>query len=109
MASGLGMTSGVLQYGSEKRPEEEKRLFFKYGMNFGLVINVVLAVMILLYVKCIPIAIDGTELYIALMCFIPVVDYIFNYFCTILRCRKENKKYARILNTNTFFYFIFYV
>lgn len=107
LASGLGMTSGVLQYGSEKRPEEEKRLFFKYGMNFGLVINVVLAVMILLYVKCIPIAIDGTELYIALMCFIPVVDYIFNYFCTILRCRKENKKYARILNTNTFFYFIF--
>lgn len=107
LVSGLGMTSGVLQYGSEKRPEEEKRLFFKYGMNFGLLINVVLAIMILLYVKCIPIAIGGTEVYIALMCFIPVADYVFNYLCTILRCRKENKKYARILNTNTFFYFLF--
>ena len=107
LASGLGMLSGILQYGSEKRTEEEKKLYFKYGMNFGIVINIILSVLILFYVKCIPIAIDGTAKYIVLMCFIPLFDYIFNYLCTILRCRKENKKYALILNVNTVIYFIF--
>ena len=36
---------------------------------------------------------------------IPLLDYIFNYMCTILRCQKENKKYALILNINTVIYF----
>lgn len=106
LVSGLGMISGVLQYGSENRSEEEKKLYFKYGMNFGLLINGILALLVFFYVKWIPIAIDGTEKYILLMCLVPLFDYVFNYLCTILRCRKENKKYALMLNINTVTYFI---
>lgn len=105
LVSGLGMVSGILQYGSENRSEEEKRLYFKYGMNFGLIINCVLAVGVFVYVKMIPIPIKGTEIYILLLCLVPLADYVFNYMCTILRCRKENKKYALLLNINTVVYF----
>lgn len=105
LASGLGMLSGILQYGSEKRSDEEKKLYFKYGMNFGLLINSILVFLVFIYVQCFQIAIDGTKKYILLMCMIPLLDYIFNYMCTILRCQKENKKYALILNINTVIYF----
>ena len=100
------MLSGVLQYGSENRSEEEKKLYFKYGMNFGLIINGVLALLVFLYVEWVPVAIGGTKKYILLMCLVPLLDYVFNYLCTILRCRKENKKYALMLNINTVTYFV---
>ena len=106
LVSGLGMLSGVLQYGSENRSEEEKKLYFKYGMNFGLIINGILALLVFLYVKWVPVAIGGTQKYILLMCLVPLLDYVFNYLCTILRCRKENKKYALMLNINTVTYFV---
>lgn len=61
LVSGLGMLSGVLQYGSENRSEEEKKLYFKYGMNFGLIINGILALLVFLYVKWVPVAIGGTQ------------------------------------------------
>lgn len=106
LVSGLGMLSGVLQYGSENRTEEEKLLYFRYGMNFGILINAILAVLIFLYVQFAQIAIEGTRGYILFMCAVPLLDYIFNYLCTILRCRKENKKYALMLNINTVVYFL---
>ncbi|MEF9941971.1 MAG: oligosaccharide flippase family protein [Lachnospiraceae bacterium] len=107
LVSGLGMLSGILQYGSEQGDEPTKNSFFRYGMRFGAIINGVLGILIVLYVIFIPITIKEAGIYILQLCLLPIFDYAYNYFCIILRCKKENKKYSLLLNINTTTYLVF--
>ena len=47
--SGFGITSGMLYFCSQKRSEESKAAFYKYAIKFGLISEVVLSVIMLLY------------------------------------------------------------
>ena len=47
--SGLGLLNGLLQYGSEARPEPEKLAYQRFGLLFGLLFDFFLSAFIFLY------------------------------------------------------------
>ena len=106
LTSGLGMINGVMQFGSENRPQDEKNAYFKYGLRFGVGFNLILSVTIVLYAIFVPISIKASRPYIIMLALLPLTNYLFTFFSTVLRCQKENKLYARVVNLNSFVYAI---
>lgn len=104
LVSGLGMINGVMQFGSESRPDAEKNAYFKFGLRFGSVFNLLLSLLIILYAIFIPISIPESRKYLAMLSLLPLTNYLFNFFCTLLRCQKENKLYAWVVNLNSILY-----
>lgn len=106
LLSGLGMINGVMQFGSENRTQDEKNAYFKFGLGFGTCFNLVLSIVIVIYAMFIPISIESSREYIIMLAFLPLTNYLFTFFSTVLRCKKENKLYARIVNLNSLIYAI---
>ena len=48
LASGLGIASAILQICSEAETEEDKKRFYSYGLRFGIFINILLGILILI-------------------------------------------------------------
>ena len=105
--SGLGLTSGILQFCSENRDNEEKEDIYRYGFTAGLITNLVLGVILLIFSLYAPIKIEESRKYISLLSFMPIIQYLFEYVMTILRTKKMNKEFAFMQNINVFLYFIF--
>jgi O-antigen/teichoic acid export membrane protein len=104
--SGLGLTSGILQFCSEKRSKKEINAIHRYGFTCGILINVILAIIIFIFSRLAPIQIEESRNYISILGFMPVVQYTYDYITTILRTKKMNKQYASIQNLNVFLYFM---
>lgn len=105
--SGMGLVSGILQFGSEKRPEEEKESYFRFGLTAGLIFDLLISASIFLYGRFINISISESAPYICELMLLPLFDYLFNYIAILLRIHRKNKEYARLMNINTILYFLF--
>jgi len=105
--SGIGMISGLLQYCSEKRPEEERQSYYKFSLLVGLIFNALLCVGMILYALLGKFNISETPQYIIELAFLPFFEYTFQFFGTVFRIRRENKRYSLLMNINTICYFIF--
>ncbi len=102
--AGLGMTSGVLQFCSEQRNENEKLAYAKFGLNFGVLSSFVLSIGCLLYGTLGSFSIHGSKLVFMVYSFYPITYFLFSYYSVIFRYRKENKKYAFLTNVNAAIY-----
>ncbi|SDL43894.1 Membrane protein involved in the export of O-antigen and teichoic acid [Clostridium cochlearium] len=107
LVSGIGLTSGILQFCSEKRNENEKYSLFKYGIKLGICVNFILSMCMFIYSLYGNIAIKESAQYIQQLMFLPIFMIIYEFMTILLRVKKENKKYARLLNMNTILYFVF--
>lgn len=99
--TGLGTINGVLQYGAETRPYEEKLQYFKYSAIIGVLFDLILTIGICLYAALGFVPINETKLYVYLLAPSIVLHYIFEYLGAVLRSAKETKKYANLLNVNS--------
>lgn len=104
--SGLGLTNGILQFCSESRKEDEKKGLYSYGFKSGLIINFILGILILLFGIYGPIKITDARIYIILLSFMPIIQYLYEYISVVLRTKRMNKEFALIQNFNVFTYFI---
>ena len=104
--SGLGLLNGLLQYGSEARPEPEKLAYQRFGLLFGLLFDFFLSAFIFLYGNYAKAAIPQASKYIKLFALLPLLDYLYNFCLIVLRANKKNKEYARLLNANTVYNFL---
>lgn len=98
---GLGTISGVLLYGSEKRSEEERLQFYKYALFVSFVFNLSLSAFMFLYSYFNNLGITESKPYLRMLCFLPVPQYICSFLSTVLRCKKDNKRYSFLLNIET--------
>lgn len=104
--SGLGLTNGILQFCSENRADEEKKGLYSFGFISGLFINFIIGLCILVFGIYGPINIQEARIYIVIFCFMPIVQYLFEYISIVLRTKRMNREYALIQNFNIFTYFI---
>lgn len=104
LISGLGMINGVMQFGSENRPEDEKNAYFKFALRFGTKFNILLSIGIVIYALFVPVSIQGSKKYILMLSLLPITNYLFTFFCTVLRCQRKNKTYAWVVNLNSITY-----
>lgn len=104
--SGLGLTNGILQFCSENRSDDEKKGLYRYGIASGLLVNFVLSICILAFGMYGPIKIQEARIYIMMLCFMPIVQYLFEYISTVLRTKRMNKQFALVQNFNVTIYFV---
>ncbi len=99
--SAFGLVNGALQFGAENSNKEKRYVYFKYCLNKGFLINLLLLTIGIVGSYFRNPALPNAKYY--LMAYIPVLifEYVVRLFTTILRCENKIKEYARILNINT--------
>lgn len=107
LLNGMGVLSGVLLYGSESRTDEEKYKYYKYAFIVGILFNIILGIGLFLYGYFEISHIRQSNKYIMMFGFMPIMDFLVQFFQALMRCRKENNRYAFLLNFNTVSYSIF--
>ncbi len=99
IAAGLGAVSGMLQMCSENRDETEKRQIYEYASKCSFFINILLSIIILLVSIFVPLKIEGANLCLGIMAFLPLFQYVYEMQSFYLRTQLRNKEYAK---SNTF-------
>ena len=100
LLNGLGVVSGLLQYGSVYRNSPLMYAFFKYGLRRGVIANIILAFGIglfgLLFVKD-----SSTSILFVIISFIPVFTIIYEIFQIYNLVLRNNKFYSLYTSLNT--------
>lgn len=94
MLNGFGMSSAVLQVCSEKTDNKTRLCVYEYGLGFGAKINAALGGLIILVALFVPLKIEGANVYLALMCLMPLLTFIPDLQKTYLRAELRNADYA---------------
>ena len=92
--NGLGLCSSALQICSENCSDENRYSVYKFATNWGLLINVLLAIIIIAISLLIELPIQGSNQLLLLMSFIPLVSIIPEMQSCYLRFRRLNKQYS---------------
>ncbi|MCR1974557.1 flippase [Clostridium sporogenes] len=106
LLNGLGATSAILQYCSEDYEEEQKLSYLKYGIKIGMVSNLVISILILLFSVFGSLPIKGSITILLYLSAIPIFSIIFDIMQIYLRVLYENKKFGILSNSNTMIYLI---
>lgn len=104
--SGAGASSAVLQLCSETDSVREQRNIYSYGYYFGLRINVVLCIGILVTSLLVSLPVEGSNFILALLFLFPMVVFINEIQVVIMRTELRNRDYAWSSNINTILIFI---
>lgn len=94
LLNGFGITSAVLQLGSESKSVSEKRRIYSYGMRFGVMVDLVLAFAVFLVGWFVPLKFDGANMLLLLMVLLPLVTIVTDLEMVYLRINFQNKQYA---------------
>lgn len=101
LLSGLGISSGILQMCSEysNRPDVSKRIY-EWGSYFGIVVNILLSICILLVGLFVPMPIAGTNNLLVCFCALPIFTLIYEMAIAKMRgdIRAKEYSYANIVN-----------
>lgn len=100
--NGLGVTSALLQIGSEAI-KDKSRLHgvFAYGARRGILCDVVMALAMLFVGIFIPFEFAGANTMMAIYCAYPLVLLLFEVRQTALRVELKNREYALMTNIQT--------
>ncbi len=101
LLNGLGISSAVLQLGSEAKYEIDKTRIYGYGIKSGLIVNTVLSLIIILIGIFIPLKISGSNQLLQMMMLLPVFTIITDLQLMYLRINLKNKKFAQISTINS--------
>ena len=106
LASGLGVTSGVLQMCSEVSDEDERSKLYSVGCRIGFYSNLVLAIVIVIVALFVPLPIKGANKLLLVMCLIPFTALLSDLQRTYLRTQLRNKEFSYANTFNTILTFI---
>ena len=101
LLNGLGIVNTVLQYGSEAREQAGRLEIYRFGLFFGGAATAILCLTGLLFSFFFPFAMEGSAGIFRMLCFLPLLLFIHEYFSTLLRCEGANTRYALCLNLNS--------
>lgn len=96
LVNGLGLANSVLRFCSIREKYEEKRAIFVFCFKWGLIINGIIIVGVLLVLSQITLSIEGLKTYLFIGVGIPTFSFIFECITLFLRSDLKNKEYARI-------------
>lgn len=106
LVQGLGVTQGILQYSSVAKEQKEKYEFFSYGFKIGIVTNVAISIILMVYAMFTPYIMDNTRHYLIIMSWIPLTKIVYDTIQCYLRATLRNKEYSRLTVFNTVIYLL---
>ena len=107
LITGFCLLPGLLQFCSEKRPEEEKESIQKYVLLRGTAIDSLLAFLLLVIGLFIALPIDDAGYCVALLAPILILDFAHQFVIVVLRTKKQNRTFALLQNINSISYATF--
>lgn len=107
--SGFGITNGILYYCSDKEKKDKRLAYYDFSLKYGFISDIFLAIILIVYGLWGPVGISDSRKYVVILSALPLASYIQNYYAVVLRTRKENIKYSRLLNINSLSYAVFAV
>ena len=103
LLSGIGISSAFLQLGSECADNKVKMTdYYAFSNRFGITVNFVLSILILLVGLFIPLPIQGANTYLLMMALLPVLQIIRDLQVIYLRVNLHNKEFGYANTTNVF-------
>ncbi len=106
LADGLGVSSGLLQFASASRSEEERLSYLKYALRVGTMFNGILAGVVLLFTFFFELPVAGSTEILRALSFIPLITILFGILQIYLRADLRNKEFSFVTVVNTLTYFI---
>lgn len=102
LLNGLGTLTGMMQYGCEEyKSNDIQNGLLKYGFKVGLLFNVMLSCLIVIYGVFFPKSIDNTSCLFVLAACIPITNFIEQSYLTIYRVKEKNKTYSVFSSVNS--------
>jgi len=105
LLNGMGVLYALLQFGSEN--PEKRRVLFKFGLKIGLVFNILLSVLIILYGIFIDTPNRESKIALFLMSLMPFFIFIFELIQIYFRTGLQNRSFAKLSNINTLLILVF--
>lgn len=102
--NGMGIIYGMLQFCSEQGPEEEKEAYYWFSLKFGMAFNFAIAIGVFICAMFAPLKVAEARHVLMIYSLYPLTYYIYQYYCLLMRCKRENKRYALLSNLNAFIY-----
>jgi len=103
----LGVTSGMLQFGSETTDSNRRNSIFRYGIQIGIIFNIFISLLILIYGKYLPLSIEEARPIILSMFLLPLFMFLFESIQTYFRTTLKNKEFSTISIINAVSIFMF--
>ena len=105
LVDGLGVSSGLLQFASASRSEEERLSYLKYALLIGIAFNSILAIAVLFFCYFFELPVDGSTEILRMLSLTPLITIFFGILQIYLRAKLRNKEFSfvTVVNTITFF------
>ncbi|MDD3265908.1 MAG: oligosaccharide flippase family protein [Burkholderiales bacterium] len=100
LVNGFGAASGVLQYVSKSRDSNEQKAYLNFAFKSGIVFNLFIAVLIILYAFIVPLPIANSRSVLLGMALFPVGRLYIDIFQAYLRATSQNRLQAKFLIIN---------
>ena len=105
--TGLGILSGQLLFCSEERADNEKRAIYKYTFMAGIVVDIFLCLLMLIYGWLAPVGMEATRKYIVMLSALPLADFFMQYVLVFYRTQCDNKGYSYLQVAHSIFLLFF--
>lgn len=108
LLEGAGVTTGILQYCSISKDENEKKAIFRYGISIGIAVNAILSIGVLVYAifGSLPDHYEGSRVPLMLLSCVPIFSVVFNAIQSYLRSTLRNTQFSILTTFNTIVYFV---
>lgn len=103
---GAGVTTGILQYCSVSKDSNEKIGIFKYGLSFGVIVNIFLSIAVFVYALFGALPIEGSRNTLMMLACVPIFSVVFNSIQVYLRSTFKNSEFSILTSFNTIVYFL---
>ncbi|MFN8769546.1 MAG: oligosaccharide flippase family protein [Neisseriaceae bacterium] len=100
LVNGFGAASGVLQFVSKIENKELQLSYLRYAMRLGIIFNILISIIILIYATIAPIPIANSKSILVAMAFFPVGRLYIDVFQAYLRATRQNQLLAKFSITN---------
>lgn len=108
--NGLGVPTAILQICSENYKDKLKSfVVYRYAFKGGIAVDMTIAILILAVALFVPLAVDGSNVLLALYSLYPFVSLLCEMRLMRLRVNLENRVYARMTNIQTLLLALFSV
>lgn len=101
LASGLGLVSGALQFGSENRDNDNEFKYYRYCLKVGAIIDTVLVIGFVIATYIFRFAFEESNEFIRFYVPVLILEYFMRIMLIILRCENRVTEFTSISNVNT--------
>jgi O-antigen/teichoic acid export membrane protein len=109
LARGLGIEYGITYYGSRTEDIEKKQKYLLFGLKFGLLFDIGLALILLIFTHIVSLPVAGTNQVLKYLIFLPLLVTIFELFSGFFRAQLKNNHYSVLTVGNTLLCLVGYI